>query len=117
MREELRKERNEFNLFFMTAQQLPLVLLPGKLCDRRLWKYQIEYLSKNTEVLVIDLSQCSTLDAMISEVSIQSPARFALGGFSMGGYVAIEYVLREAHRVERLALIGSSSRGYDTATR
>ena len=38
-----------------------------------------------------------------------APERFALGGFSMGGYVAFEILRRAPERVERLALIDTQA--------
>ena len=38
-----------------------------------------------------------------------APGRFALGGFSMGGYVAFEILRRAPQRVERLALIDTQA--------
>lgn len=91
-----------------------LVLLPGKVCDRRLWENQIKSLRDLAEIIFIDLSKYSSTEEMLEAISTLSPSSFALAGFSMGGYLALEFVLREPHRVERLALMGASSRGYDS---
>jgi 2-succinyl-6-hydroxy-2,4-cyclohexadiene-1-carboxylate synthase len=49
-----------------------------------------------------------TLAGVIGEISAASPARFALGGYSMGGRLALHAALAMPDRVERLVLIGAS---------
>jgi pimeloyl-ACP methyl ester carboxylesterase len=88
----------------------PLVLLPGLICDRELWKAQIEGLSDIADITVADLTQSDSFAEMAQGVLARAPARFALAGLSMGGYLSFE-ILRQAHtRVERLALIDTSAR-------
>jgi len=88
----------------------PFILLPGLLCDRALWAAQIEGLSDIADIEVADLTQADTFEAMADGVLARAPARFALAGLSMGGYLAFE-ILRRAHtRVERLALLDTSAR-------
>jgi len=90
--------------------RLPLVLLPGLLCDSALWRAQIASLADIADAEVADLTQADTLPAMASQVLARAPARFALAGLSMGGYLAFE-ILRQAHaRVEKLALLDTSAR-------
>ncbi|MBL8832326.1 MAG: alpha/beta fold hydrolase [Rhodospirillales bacterium] len=90
--------------------RIPLVLLPGLICDRDLWKAQIEGLADIADIQVADLTQSDTLSGMAESVLARAPARFALAGLSMGGYLSFE-ILRKAHtRVERLALLDTSAR-------
>ncbi len=91
-------------------KRTPLVLLPGLICDRELWKAQIEGLSDIADIQVADLTQSDSFAEMAASVLARAPARFALAGLSMGGYLSFE-ILRQAHtRVERLALIDTSAR-------
>jgi len=82
-----------------------LILLPGLLCDFRLWAHQAAALAPGTKVVVPDLSQDESLGAMAERVLAAAPPRFALGGLSMGGYLAMEIMRRAPDRVERLALM------------
>ncbi len=88
----------------------PLVLLPGLLCDRALWAPQIEALADVAEVSVADLTQADSMADMAAAVLAAAPARFALAGLSMGGYVAFEVLRRAPERVLRLALLDTSAR-------
>lgn len=92
----------------------PLVLLPGLLCDERLWAPQCEALADIAEMTVADLTQDETMQAMAARVLAAAPERFALAGLSMGGYLALEIVHNAPDRVERLALLDSQARA-DTA--
>jgi len=90
--------------------RIPLVLLPGLLCDEALWRRQIESLADIAEPQVADLTQADTLPAMATQVLAQAPARFALAGLSMGGYLAFEILRQAPTRVEKLALLDTSAR-------
>ncbi|MFO1036393.1 MAG: alpha/beta fold hydrolase [Geminicoccaceae bacterium] len=87
-----------------------LVLLPGLLCDRRLWAHQIEALKDRVEIVVADLTRDDTTEAMARRVLAEVPERFALAGLSMGGYVAQQMVRLAPERVTRLALIDTRAR-------
>lgn len=82
-----------------------LILLPGLLCDFRLWERQAAALAPQARVVVPDLSQDESLAAMAERVLAAAPPRFALGGLSMGGYLSMEIMRRAPERVERLALM------------
>jgi pimeloyl-ACP methyl ester carboxylesterase len=98
----------------MTALDRPaLVLLPGLLCDERLWRDQAAALSDVADVSIPDLSQDASMGAMAARVLASAPRRFALAGLSMGGYVALEIMRRAPERVTRLALIDTSARQDD----
>ncbi|HYX02366.1 MAG TPA: alpha/beta hydrolase [Reyranella sp.] len=86
-----------------------LVLLPGLLNTRRLFEQQIEALSDVADCVVPELWHYDALDAMAEAALALAPARFALAGFSMGGYVSFEIMRRAADRVERLALIDTQA--------
>ncbi|MBI0537959.1 alpha/beta fold hydrolase [Roseomonas sp. KE2513] len=88
----------------------PLILLPGLLCDTRLWRDQVAGLADLAEPVVADLTLDSSLGEMAARVLSLVPGRFALAGLSMGGYVALEIMRRAGARVERLALFDTSAR-------
>ena len=54
------------------------------------------------------------IPAIAANILAVAPPRFALAGFSMGGYVAFEIMRQASERVTRLALIDTSARP-DTA--
>lgn len=86
-----------------------LVLLPGLLNTRRLFEHQIEALSEIVECVVPELWHHDSIAAMAKAALDAAPARFALAGFSMGGYVAFEILRGAGDRVDRLALIDTQA--------
>src|SRR5262245_21292884 len=86
-----------------------LVLLPGLLNNRRLFEHQIAALSDIVACVVPELWHHDSLDAMAEAALAVAPERFALAGFSMGGYVSFEIMRRASDRVERLALIDTQA--------
>ncbi len=95
--------------------KIPLVLLPGLLCDQALWQKQIDALSDIADCQVPDLTQHDTLAGMAEHVLANAPAKFALAGLSMGGYLTFEVLRRARERVLRVALLDTSARA-DTPT-
>lgn len=87
-----------------------LVLLPGLLNTRRVFEHQIAALSDVVECIVPEPWHHDSVAAMAEAALALAPGRFALAGFSMGGYVAFEIMRRAAARVERLALIDTQAK-------
>ncbi len=92
---------------------LPLVLLPGMMCDARLFGPQISALSLSRAVHVGDITGHDTMAALADAVLAAAPARFALAGLSMGGIVAMEVMARAPGRVARLALMDTNPMAED----
>ncbi|WP_433852918.1 alpha/beta fold hydrolase [Stenotrophomonas nitritireducens] len=88
--------------------KIPLLLLPGLLNDAELWRAQIADLSDIADCIVGDQTRGDTLQAVAEDVLAQAPPRFALAGFSLGGFVAQQILRVAPARVRRLALIGTS---------
>lgn len=86
----------------------PLVLLPGLMCDARLFGPQIAELSADTAVMVAPITQGERIEEIASGLLDQMPARFALAGLSMGGIVAMEILRRAPDRVTRIALMDTN---------
>lgn len=93
----------------MHEARLPLVLLPGLLCDERLWRDQVAGLGDVAEAQIADLTLDDSIAAMARRTLEAAPARFALAALSMGGYVAFEIMRQEPERVTRLALLSTSA--------
>ncbi|MGX9963622.1 alpha/beta fold hydrolase [Roseomonas sp. F4] len=89
-----------------------LLLLPGLLCDARLWRDQVAALPAGLDHRVADLTQDDTMSAMAARALALVPeaSPIALVGLSMGGYVALEVMRQAPHRIARLALIDTSAR-------
>ncbi|MHA1109283.1 MAG: alpha/beta fold hydrolase, partial [Alphaproteobacteria bacterium] len=92
------------------TRKIPLVLLPGLLCDASLWRHQIDGLGDIADVTVGNLTGHDNFAALADAVLAMAPPRFALAGLSMGGYVAQEIMRRAPGRILRLALLDSSAR-------
>ncbi len=93
----------------------PLLLLPGQLCDQRLWRDPAALLADVAEPIFGDLSQDSAIPDMAARALKFAPERFALAGLSMGGYVALEIMRQAPERVLRLALLDTSARPENPA--
>ncbi len=91
-------------------QMTPLVLLPGMMCDQRLFAPQISAFKEERLVQVVDISRADSMSAIASQVLDQAPDVFALAGLSMGGIVAMEILRQAPQRVERLALLDTNPR-------
>lgn len=87
----------------------PLVLVPGLMCDARLFAPQIAAFSRERAVQVAAVTAQETVEAMAARVLADAPARFALAGLSMGGIVAMEVIAQAPQRVERLALMDTNA--------
>lgn len=90
--------------------RVPLILLPGLLCDDALWSHQTHYLSEVADITVADLTGHDSVAALAADALAKAPSRFALAGLSMGGYVALEIVRQAPERVAKLALIDTNAR-------
>ncbi|MBR0653118.1 alpha/beta fold hydrolase [Roseomonas terrae] len=89
---------------------MPLLLLPGLLCDARLWRDQAAALAPIAAPVVADLTLDDRIEAMAERALASLEGPFALAGLSMGGYVALEVMRRAPGRVTRLALLDTSAR-------
>jgi pimeloyl-ACP methyl ester carboxylesterase len=91
-------------------KHIPLILLPGLLCDRALWQHQIVALGAIAVAQVADTTQQDNIDAIAGDVLAKAPPQFALAGLSMGGYVALEIMRQAPERVLKLCLLDTSAR-------
>jgi pimeloyl-ACP methyl ester carboxylesterase len=95
---------------------MAIVLVPGFMLDEGLWADVVEGLAPFEPVLFADLGRDSTIEAMAARVLAGAPARFAMIGFSMGGYIAREVAREAPGRVSALVLAATSARA-DTPER
>ncbi|WP_120633210.1 alpha/beta fold hydrolase [Ruegeria sp. EL01] len=87
----------------------PLVFLPGLMCDARLFRTQIDVMSRDRAVTVAPTSSGERIEEIASGLLDQLPHRFALAGLSMGGVVALELIRRAPERVSRLCLMATDA--------
>ena len=86
----------------------PLVLLPGMMCDARLFAAQTAALQDDRQIIVPPMDGADTMSGLASSILANLPARFALGGVSMGGILAMEILRQDAGRISHLALIDTN---------
>ncbi|WP_282169720.1 alpha/beta fold hydrolase [Ruegeria atlantica] len=87
---------------------IPVIFLPGMMCDARLFGPQINALSGRMPVMTFPLSRHDSVQAMADDILKNAPAEFALAGLSMGGIVAMEVLRQAPERVSRLALLDTN---------
>lgn len=83
-----------------------VLLLPGMMCDERLWSDQIAAMS--VPVQVADMSRSDDISSMAVEAIAAAPAKFAVAGLSMGGILAFEIWRQAPERVTHLALLDTN---------
>jgi pimeloyl-ACP methyl ester carboxylesterase len=86
----------------------PIVLLPGMMCDARLFEHQVAAFSSERAVQVACLSTADNIQQLAMHVLASAPHEFALAGLSMGGIVAMEIIRQAPARVKRLALLDTN---------
>src|SRR5438552_7122757 len=92
------------------AENVPILLVPGLNCSPRLYAPQMPALWRFGPVTIADHTRDDSMAAIAGRILDAAPARFALAGLSMGGYIALEIMRQAADRVERLALLDTGSR-------
>jgi pimeloyl-ACP methyl ester carboxylesterase len=85
----------------------PLVLIPGLMCDHRVWSPVLPVLGSERETLIADHGNCDSLISMAQLVLDTAPPRFDMAGHSMGGRVALEVYRLAPERVRRIALMNT----------
>lgn len=90
----------------MTA--LPLLLIPGMMCDARIFTPQISALSRHYPVHCACITGYDTVERLVTEILNHAPPRFNLAGLSMGGILAMELIRQAPERVDRLALLNTN---------
>lgn len=88
----------------MSAENL--LLLPGMMCDARLWAEQEAHLTQR--VFHADTSKHDSIFDMAKSVLRDAPDSFAMVGLSMGGILAFEIWRQAAERVTHLALLDTN---------
>lgn len=92
-----------------------LLMLPGTLCDARLYGAVLEKL--RVPALVAALQGACSTQQMAQLILASAPPRLSLCGFSLGAIVALEIIAQAPWRVDRLALIACNPGLLDETAR
>jgi pimeloyl-ACP methyl ester carboxylesterase len=85
----------------------PLVLIPGLMCDARMWGPVPDLIPPRTLHHALPGDHATTA-ALAAAILADTPPRFALAGLSMGGILAMEMLHQAPHRIARLALMDTN---------
>lgn len=94
---------------FLADRTAELLLLPGTLCDERLFAPLLSHLP-GQHARVADMTGATSVAGLAERILAAAPPRFALLGFSLGAIVAVEIALLAPERVLGLALVGANLR-------
>lgn len=82
------------------------LLLPGNMCDARLWR-DIR-LPDSANIIIVDLNDADTITGFAEHALEQASGRLILVGFSMGGIVAAEMCRIAPDRIAGLVLLDTN---------
>lgn len=85
----------------------PLLLIPGMMCDARLFAPQVSVFSATRSVMIAPLTG-DTVTQIAENILATAPPKFALAGLSMGGIVAMEIMAQAPERISRIALLDTN---------
>jgi pimeloyl-ACP methyl ester carboxylesterase len=86
-----------------------LVMLPGTLCDGRVFTRQKQALRGFANVVIIDYQGLRDLRQWAPQLLQKLPCQFSVAGFSLGGLWALELLRQAPQRVQRIAMIASNA--------
>lgn len=88
---------------------IPVVLVPGLNCSARVYAAQQPALWQFGPVQIADHRRGNSMSAIAKSILEHAPPRFALAGFSMGGYISLEILRQAKERVIKLALLDTAA--------
>ena len=89
---------------------IPFVLIPGLNSNARIYRDATEALWPIGPVTVANTLEGDGVAGMAAAILRDAPPKFALGGFSMGGYIAFEILRQTPECVVALALVDTTAR-------
>jgi pimeloyl-ACP methyl ester carboxylesterase len=102
----------------MAVMALPtLLMLPGSLCDARVFDAQSRSLRRGFSPILADYRKLQAGTQWVDALLADMPPRFSVAGFSLGGLWALEMLRRAPQRIERMALIASNAQSASERTR
>lgn len=87
----------------------PLLAVPGLNCTARVYADILPALWTDGPVTIADHRHGSTMAQIAAAILETAPPRFALAGYSMGGYIAFEILRQAPQRVEKLLLLDTQA--------
>jgi len=84
---------------------LPLILVPGLMCDHTVWDPLLPALSASRTCTVVDHAEANSLEQMAVQLLSVAPPKFLLAGHSMGARVVLEVLRLVPERVGGVALL------------
>lgn len=87
------------------SNALPLVLVPGLMCDQAVWEPVLPLLRTARACQIVDHGDAADLVDMARRLLREAPERFALAGHSMGARVAVEVLRLAPQRVAGISLL------------
>jgi pimeloyl-ACP methyl ester carboxylesterase len=91
------------------SEVLPLVLVPGLGCTGELFAAQTAAIT-DREIVIADTTGRDSMAAIAAAILEAAPARFAVAGLSMGGYVVLELWRQAPDRIGKFALLDTQAR-------
>jgi len=90
---------------------MPILMLPGLMNDARVWGNIRDALGARRHLVVAPTHTADTISELAaSALVLMPPGRFAVAGFSLGGYVAMEVARQAQSRISGIALISTGAR-------
>ncbi len=86
-------------------KKLPLVLIPGLMCDHTVWEPLLPYFDDNLTCQMVDHQNANSLTQMAQQVLDNAPPQFLMAGHSMGARVDREDLRMAPERVAGVALM------------
>ena len=84
---------------------LPLILVPGLMCDHRVWDPLLPHMNDQQRCIVVDHGQADSLTEMAVQLLKDAPPKFLLAGHSMGARVVLEALRLMPERIGGVALL------------
>lgn len=86
-----------------------LHLIPGTMCNEKLWSKMLPYLHDSLELVYLDIPQEKKFDELAEHFAIElGNDALNLIGFSLGGYIATYFSMLYPNRIEKLFVISNS---------
>lgn len=86
-----------------------LVMIPGTLCDERIFALQAKYLRRRCNVILVNYKDLRSLKDWPKKLLSKLPLNFSLLGFSLVGIWVLELLRLEPQRINRIALVASNA--------
>ncbi|CAH0536656.1 alpha/beta fold hydrolase [Vibrio marisflavi] len=91
------------------TSSIPLLWLPGLLCDETLFAPVNGLLLERVKPICAELQALDSMAALAKDILDSAPDSFILGGLSMGGILAFEVYRQAPERVKGMILLDTNS--------